>query len=778
MNWTGGAKQRHSNAAGSLKHRQQQHFAKVKANPLAGKKQSPRKHPNVDRLRQLHEGNSRPRQPSAAIIDPRESHTYDDRNTSQRHTQSDPFKVHPATFGEPKNTHFLASQQHHPTTIKREKSSRAGFHPPTFQSRVEVMEYQRDSVSVASGGFDHEAEGSLMEKRRKILLKGDWVCVGFQRPPQVENISSQIKHDVARRRKVRDGHRARYNNEPQSHFPIRDHEYRHQQKPRETHEHMPRNTGQPGVRISIGGKLTAPGLSSSSAVPRSIQSQSSQRFSSNRQPSYSSDVMLLDNEKMRSGSMSSRGLSNVQLANERRATPEEQRQPIFCPSSASLVHPVPRSTRVAPILRRESVERDAADSTIAQVGRNRPIVPSSEVLDNSIWETWMEAMNPEDNSNTESTTDNQNVHISPGVSAAPTYGPRYDITEVAGMDHFDEFSTDLGPFKPVDIPRELSDSRDEKNNTNGYSIDDQSEIPSYFGEGAEAYTESDILDVNSASGGYTEESRQDFKLMTHSAPSSSPTSYRRFKMPSPLPELASDEDNVSSPSISHSPNHKGHTVTGSPIFNQRINLKQQEPELTQQNDTGAMWNALAKALEPPVLEESAADDVWRKFVFGSEGEDVDIFGQQVTLGASSLGPSRGSSVMVQQPSSNFDSHGVPPNTTSPSRLFPLEQPTTSLSDYRMEDYGSSYLEPDEWTYSVGTRTDCATKGGSASLAAVEVVSSATSNAFRTTLGGGTDFSTTQTDRRTFTTSSPLQRPTKKVMFTKPTPFSSSLTEAS
>lgn len=757
MNWTGGAKQRHSNGAGSSRHHQQQHFAKVKATILAGKKQSPRKHPDLDRLCELHEGSNRTRQPSVRF------HARDDRHSSLRHANS----FSPNALGEPYPSHSPAIQRHPAIAVKREKlSNHATPHG-------EKREYHH-SASVASGGIEHEVEGSLFEKKRKILLKGDWVSVGFQRPPQVANVSSQNKQAVGRRRKVRDGHRPQYGNKQQSHLATKDHRH-HRPPSREHHERTPRNTGIPGVKISIGGKVKAPGLSSSSA-PRTTRSQSSHRILFSRQPSSSSEIMLLDNEGLRSRSISSKSLSGIQLANAIRATPEHQRQPLFCPSSASLVHPIPRSSKVAPILRSDSIDMDVAGSTIAQVGRSKPAVPSSEALDNGMWETWMEAMIPD--SNTDSSIAQQNALISPGVSAAPTYGPTYNTTEASVVDYFDESSADLTPFGLPNLPVDLAGDNEETNLPDGHSTVGQSEGSGYFGETVETNAVSDILDDYSVGGEYTS------GLVTQSLPGSSPISRRRFKLPSPLPKMASDEAGGSCSFVSLSPDRKSYTK--SPISNQQHHNNQEIFEVTDQNDTGTLSNIAGKRAElPVVMEESAADDIWRQFVFGSDGEDIDIFGQQSAPSASNLGQPHGSSVIVQQSLSNSTSRETSPGerTSNTSRFFPIEQPTASLLEYRMSDDGSSYLEKDEKIYAMGARTDRATRGGSSSLTGSEELSPARPTlaaSIRTASGDVTNVSTTQTDHRTFTiTTSPVQRPKKKtVTFTKPTPFISSLIESS
>lgn len=522
--------------------------------------------------------------------------------------------------------------------------------------------------------------------------------------------------------------------------------------------------------------MKAPGLSSSSAR-RTIRSQISNRIMSNRQPSHSSEIMLLDNEGLRSGSMSPNSLSSIQLANENRATPESHRQPIFCPSSASLVHPIPRSSKIAPILRSDSIDMEVAGSTSVQVGRSKPAVPSSEALDNGIWETWMQAMIPENDSSTESSIAQQNIHISPGISAAPTYGRIYNTTEVAAVDHFVETSADLTSFGLPDSPMDLAGGHEETSLPDGHSTVGQSGGSGYFGETIETNAGSDILEDYSIGEEYAEEAQSVSGLITQSLPGSSPISRRKFKLPSPLPEMASDE---ASSFVSVSPHRKNYTE--SPISNVQHQNNERSFGVINRNGTGALWNIAAKRVElPVVMEESAADDIWRQFVFGSDGEDIDIFSQESSLIASNLGQPHESSVIAQQSLSNFTPHGTSTGgkTSNTSRFFPIEPSTTSLFEYRMADDGSSYLGQDENTYTLGARKYRSTRDGSSSLTGSEELSRPRHAASLSTISGqATDMSTTQTYHRISTLASPVQRPKKKVMFTKPTPFISSLVESS
>jgi hypothetical protein len=112
--------------------------------------------------------------------------------------------------------------------------------------------------------------------------------------------------------------------------------------------------------------------------------------------------------------------SPTQAETEPRGQTSEESPILGIPFSPTLIkHPIPRSSKVSSILNSGSSE--IANSTAAQVGKVKPVVPSSQVLDNETWETWMAPLLDEVNCQPKNEEDSvaQERSISPGISTAP-----------------------------------------------------------------------------------------------------------------------------------------------------------------------------------------------------------------------------------------------------------------------------------------------------------------------------------------------------------------------
>ncbi|CZS88021.1 uncharacterized protein RCO7_00990 [Rhynchosporium graminicola] len=93
-------------------------------------------------------------------------------------------------------------------------------------------------------------------------------------------------------------------------------------------------------------------------------------------------------------------------------------QEVFSSSSASMRYPKPQSSRISVLLREESSL--LAESRVAQVGIQEPKLPSSQLLQNEMWQRWVlpQSQGEEDNEGLpDSTWGSQPV--SPGVSGTP-----------------------------------------------------------------------------------------------------------------------------------------------------------------------------------------------------------------------------------------------------------------------------------------------------------------------------------------------------------------------
>ncbi|KUJ18172.1 uncharacterized protein LY89DRAFT_668355 [Mollisia scopiformis] len=500
MNWTGGRLQR-STAASGVKHQQKQHFAKVAQNLRSGSKfKSPVKWSVFDLIAEDRERGQR-ESPAAHQVHVT-SNREQSRLLAQHHTGLYP-NAHVAGKRESSKTNTSSAYRvnsHISRTNNRIKPSpvpvparvpdddlyNATPPPPPPRNIKQQREESVPLSEIDSFVEPKQEQESVFEKRRRVLRRGDWVGVGIQKPLQIAFASPRDEENIGRRRKIpTGGHRARYETK-QTHIT----------SPFPQRARCPANIApsawakqlrqieaeKADVRISIGGKVVPPGLSSSSAPRTAIH---------NRSQATPSDVMLLDDDvfqgkekelpsnvvhnyihfsrensqntyqapeiaQMQIGLPSDdyqiqqhledfqswAGISpnddfdrdsfDEELLREPDTTPfrvQELAEPVdphngmhpgqvvFSSSSTSIHHPKPQSSRVSVLIRSDSSE--SAQSTKAQVGKRREAVPSSQVDENKLWESWIAPLYQESSQDTNGFGDERyrtNVSISPGIS--------------------------------------------------------------------------------------------------------------------------------------------------------------------------------------------------------------------------------------------------------------------------------------------------------------------------------------------------------------------------
>jgi hypothetical protein len=439
MNWTGGRLSRHSNAKRTLRARQKQHFAKVQANLRNGtKKPSPLK---LSFLENPIESKAGSRHPSSS------------GNIPYSHERGEPIPPRRNSSIDLQVPHYnnlqlgstpVTPQHKFPTDrellLKRRLDSVPddGLYSATPLPLERKRKYV-SSIKLPAKESAQDQEESEFERRRRILRKGDWVGVRIQRPLQLVFASPNHVELVGRRRKVTESHQAKYDHmmQPFVRSPFG--------APNRVHSNRNMNGGQDmahlgtsDVRISIGGRVIPPGISSSS-IPSGRRKTSIRSCMFEQSQGSSSDVMLLDSEdgarkwprvgeeefysrrekpvnhanrpnyyngerdpfggnlagdirhdeysyQSTRASVSNKGGSgNFYPGGEDTST--RQVPPIVSSSTTSLQHPIPQSSRTSHLLRSDSAEITA--SIIAQVGKAQPVVPSSQLVDNDIWESWV-----------------------------------------------------------------------------------------------------------------------------------------------------------------------------------------------------------------------------------------------------------------------------------------------------------------------------------------------------------------------------------------------------
>lgn len=458
MNWTGGRLQRHSGKSsrggGALTSRQKEHFAKVKANLRSGgQKNSPAKWSIFDKIPvyqsekqsserhsipvKHHEHSSRRKRERSGIVregwDGRDE--YDDepprstllhREHLTRHTNARSPSVEILRRSSLSDDD-LYNATPPPLKIKRERVASPG-----------VRDTPKDSKSQES------REESMEEKRRKLLNKGDWVGLSIRRLPKLKFNPPKHDEEIGRRRKVKDGHRARYSKHQtriSSPFAARIYQMGERDESR-----IGERASKNDVRISIGGRVVPPGISSSSR-PRKIARQSTPRT---KDLMSSSDDMLLDDEYIiedRDDMNSDRFLSvfearmhgsggnqdsaasiasskdrSVHGTHRHRQNPERLELAPLSNSvcDARMKQPMPTRPAKHPVLHLSSPKCNS--SVLAQVGKSDRVVPEDQSMDNEIWKTWTQDTGYDSfDFQREANTEDRRVSISPGVSAIPTF---------------------------------------------------------------------------------------------------------------------------------------------------------------------------------------------------------------------------------------------------------------------------------------------------------------------------------------------------------------------
>jgi hypothetical protein len=233
-------------------------------------------------------------------------------------------------------------------------------------------------------------------------------------------------------------------------------------------------------------------------------------------------------------------------------------------SPGSIKQPIPRSSKVSSILRSSSTE--IAYSTVAQVGKIKAVVPSSQVLDNEIWETWMASLYNEEQLYEEDGTVGAARSISPGISTAPARRvsrrapPRYQ--RAATEFEVEEFG-EVGTASRI-VSRSIRDS----------SINEDHQQERQHRRNVPDSTDRSCMRR-------VEERSRDVEELRH----------RPFIIPSPVPEFEVDDEN-----------------RGSYLGNLHSGLREENTRTQAQSTTNP-------------TKEQDPDDIWRTFIFGSDEAD-------------------------------------------------------------------------------------------------------------------------------------------------------------
>lgn len=287
MNWTGGGLSRHSrNAKGATTGKQKEHFAKLRSGQQGSASQtSPIKGSVFNQIARAN------RSPDEQELPRRNRRAHGAREAD--HSASHRIAREPSLLGRGRRKPRMPSEElpvgvassaraNSPDIAQIRRIKEESIHE-TFGASlrsIQLPKRQRDTGSSQAGEKLNSA--SLMAKRRKILSQGDWVGMSFQKAPDLKYASDQKNDQIGRRRKISEGHVARYEHRRRELPPIA-----RKQAPQQ--DHLAAKARNADVRISIGGRELRVGGSSSSAFGKA-PTEPLHRSSG----TASSDVMLLD----------------------------------------------------------------------------------------------------------------------------------------------------------------------------------------------------------------------------------------------------------------------------------------------------------------------------------------------------------------------------------------------------------------------------------------------------------------------------------------------------
>ncbi|KAJ8062541.1 hypothetical protein OCU04_009069 [Sclerotinia nivalis] len=454
MNWTGGRLQRHSGkssrGAGALTNRQKEHFAKVRANLRSGGQRNPPKQWLI--FDRIPVGQSQG-QSSKDHANSMRNHEHTPRQEMERS------EIRPGRWDDRKEYNEYSTShllQREPQDIRAnarsssveiiQRSSKPdddlyNATPPPLRIKREHIASSAARDIPQNYELQEPSEKSIEEKVRKLLSQKDWVGLSLRRPPQLKVNGPKNDPDIGKRRKITDGHRARYSKlqtRISSPFAARKIRIR-QEEEGHTREGMSKND----VRISIGDRVVPPGISSSSQ-PNKVNRQFTSRM---RHQISSSDDMLLDDDYIiedRKDLNSDRNLSAFEtktygsgghrdsaMSNLSSVIQDElggkdspfPRTAIRSSCDTSMKQPMPTRPTKHLVLHISSPKCNS--SMLAQVGEVEGDISEARVMEDELWKTWMAPSTQGTEYYTydfqrEGNSEDRMVSISPGISAIPT----------------------------------------------------------------------------------------------------------------------------------------------------------------------------------------------------------------------------------------------------------------------------------------------------------------------------------------------------------------------
>lgn len=493
MNWTGGRLARHSGPGKNTK--QKQHFARVKQN-LQSHTQGkvPVQWNILNRVVEEQTGaHWRPRPVPPQL---------DDGHHSKRETQQ-PYSSIPYHGSKRKSSGKHSSrpvelQDYHEAQVRIKREPSDGLEDDIYNATPPPRDTKRRRKATDECKGESHQDIDAEERRKRLLRKGDWIASATLAPPKITFNSPTKEDKIGQRRRLTNQDRSRFDAR-RSNLSVAAARQRTIHPPPSSDAPFSKPLGNTDVRISIGGRVVPPGISSSAQLSKASGQSPLIQPSRVDRASLSSSVMLLDNngnpsvatkakegrnmKAMRSSPPPAPVLENIWGRQEshringdctsrssRRGFissygSEQDRSIIFanrsyfgqCPD-ISVATPSPMSA-----IKIQAMNGHMAySSSSAQIQHPKPqsskvfshfrsnssdfaesnvaqvgvqTSASSQVLDKEIWGTWIGSLHEDSDEDQANPRGMQGVVVSPGISALPSQRKRRNYSATSMDSH-------------------------------------------------------------------------------------------------------------------------------------------------------------------------------------------------------------------------------------------------------------------------------------------------------------------------------------------------------
>lgn len=338
----------------------------------------------------------------------------------------------------PPSVSFLAIPAQHPSSVRRDalKSTSSRKHQSDdrlMSSRYFSEDRPKLPASTRLQGQETEDE-AMRQKRRKLLLKGDWVGTNVQKPIEME--FTKPRGSPSNPWGVKKSRRQASKQKLRRLLGVKHGEEYDRAGLGAVDASTPASLRR--IKVRVGGYERALG-DSSNASPRSNGTQV--QFSGSRGKSFSRRKIPLRSvreltEQCPVGrrryrdlreQRQDRGQACIPRSDASHRSHSSASQTPLLTTSPLLFHPVPTRPALLHLLHPQSVDSDNANSTLAQLGVDHPPVPSSQASENDVWRTFVACPNDDSAFNEMRSSDNPEDAaqrpVSPGVSQLGTSRP-------------------------------------------------------------------------------------------------------------------------------------------------------------------------------------------------------------------------------------------------------------------------------------------------------------------------------------------------------------------